>query len=325
MLYPLKFKPIYKEKIWGGNKIKSILRKDFGNLTNCGESWEISGIEGDETIVSNGFLKGNNLNELIEVYMHELVGEKVYDKFGLEFPLLIKYIDAADKLSIQVHPNDALAKERHNAYGKTEMWYIVQADENSELISGFKNTIDKDIYLKHLENKSLKEILNIEKIKPGDVYFIPAGWVHAICEGTLLAEIQQTSDITYRIYDWDRTDDKGKPRELHTELALDAINFEGKEEFKREFNPLVNQPMNLVECEYFTTNVLLFDQPMEKDYSETDSFVIYMCLEGKVEISSPGCEKESMVMGETILLPASLDEVKIVPIEKSRILEVYIP
>ena len=324
MLYPLKFKPIYKEKIWGGQKIKSILNKDFGNLRNCGESWEISGVEGDETVVSNGFLKGNSLNELVEIYMYELVGDKVYEKFGLEFPLLIKYIDATDKLSIQVHPNDELAKERHNAYGKTEMWYVIQADKDAELISGFKKTIDKEIYLKHLENKELKSILNNEKVKPGDVYFIPAGWVHAIGGGILLAEIQQTSDITYRIYDWDRTDDKGQPRELHTDLAIDAITFEGKDEFKREFRPLLNDPMNLASCEYFTTNVLVFDKAIEKDYSETDSFVIYMCLEGQLEIHCPGCETETLQLGETILLPASIDEITLNPKVRSKILEVYI-
>jgi mannose-6-phosphate isomerase len=256
--------------------------------------------------------------------MYELVGEKVYNKFGEEFPLLIKYIDAADKLSIQVHPNDELAMDRHNAYGKTEMWYVIQADEGAELISGFKTTIDKEIYLKHLEEKTLKNILNFEKVKPGDVFFIPAGWVHAIGGGILLAEIQQTSDVTYRIYDWDRTDDKGNPRELHTELALDAINFQGKEEFRREFKPLLNESMNLAECDYFTTNILVFDTKIEKDYTDIDSFVIYMCIEGNIEINCKGCETENLKMGETILLPASIDEVTIKPNKKSKIIEVYI-
>ncbi len=324
MLYPLKFKPIYKEKIWGGQKIKTVLNKDFDSKDNCGESWEISGVEGDVSIVTNGFLEGNSLNELVEIYMYELVGEKVYDKFGEEFPLLIKYIDASDKLSIQVHPNDDLARERHNAYGKTEMWYVIQADKEAELISGFKRTIDKEIYLKHLGEKTLKSILNAEKVKPGDVFFIPAGWIHAIGKGILLAEIQQTSDITYRIYDWDRVDDNGNSRELHTDLALDAINFEGKKEFRREFKPVLNEPLNLAECEYFTTNVLVFDTKIEKDYSEIDSFVIYMCLEGNIKILSPGCENVSVTIGESVLLPASLDEVTLIPDKKSKILEVYI-
>jgi mannose-6-phosphate isomerase len=325
MLYPLKFNPIYKDKIWGGQKINTVLKKDFRNLKNCGESWEISGVDGDVSVVSNGLLAGNTLNELVEIYMSELVGEKVYEKFGIEFPLLIKYIDASDKLSIQVHPDDELAHERHNAYGKTEMWYIIQADKGAELISGFTKTIDQKVYLKHLENKSLKDILNFEKVKPGDVFFIPAGRVHAIGEGILLAEIQQTSDVTYRIYDWDRLDDKGNPRELHTDLALGAICYDGKEEFRREFKPLLNQTMNIADCKYFETNVLEFNQSIEKSYIDQDSFVIYMCLEGSFILNVTGCEKTKIEMGETVLIPASIDEVSLIPNEKSKILEVYVP
>lgn len=323
MLYPLKFTPIYKDKIWGGNKIKTILNKDFGSIPNCGESWEISGVNGDESIVANGFLEGNTLSELIEIYMSDLVGEKVYEKYGLEFPLLIKFIDANDVLSIQVHPDDKLAHERHEAFGKTEMWYVIQADKGSELISGFDKTIDKTIYLKHLEEKTLKSILNVEKVKAGDVFFIPAGKVHAIGSGILLAEIQQTSDVTYRIYDWDRLDDKGEPRELHTELALDAINFEGKEEFRREFKPILNDSLNLVNCEYFTTNIIEFNKPIQKDYLDIDSFVIYMCIEGNIDI----CYEDQTVTlktGETILIPAELKELILKPNGNCKILEVYI-
>lgn len=323
MLYPLKFTPIYKDKIWGGNKIKSILNKDFGSIPNCGESWEISGVNGDESVVANGFLEGNTLSELIEIYMSDLVGEKVYEKYGLEFPLLIKFIDANDVLSIQVHPDDKLAQERHEAFGKTEMWYVIQADKGSELISGFDKTIDKTIYLKHLEEKTLKSILNVEKVKAGDVFFIPAGKVHAIGSGILLSEIQQTSDVTYRIYDWDRLDDKGEPRELHTELALDAINFEGKEEFRREFKPILNDSLNLVNCEYFTTNIIEFNKPIQKDYLDIDSFVIYMCIEGNIDICYED-KTESLKTGETILIPAELKELTLKPNGSSKILEVYI-
>ncbi len=323
MLYPLKFKPIYKDKIWGGNKLKTILNKDFGTLPNCGESWEISGVDGDESVIANGFLEGNTIAEIIEIYMSDLVGEKVYEKFGLEFPLLIKFIDANDVLSIQVHPDDKLAKERHIAFGKTEMWYVIQADNGAELISGFNKTINKEIYLTHLENKTLTNILNVEKVKSGDVFFIPAGRVHAIGAGILLAEIQQTSDVTYRIYDWDRIDDKGNLRELHTELALDAINFEGKEEFRREFKPILNDSLNLVNCEYFTTNIIELDKPLQKDYHNIDSFVIYMCLDGDVSICYN--EKiETLKTGETILIPAELKELILQPTKNAKILEVYI-
>lgn len=324
MLYPLKFKPIFKDKIWGGQKIRTLLQKDFSPLPNCGESWELSGVDGDVSIATNGILTGNSLNELVEIYMSELVGEKVYEKFGIEFPLLIKYIDASDKLSIQVHPNDELARERHNAYGKTEMWYVIQADEGAELISGFDKTIDQKTYLQNLENKSLKNILNTVKVKAGDVFFIPAGRVHAIGKGILLAEIQQTSDVTYRIYDWDRLDDNGEPRELHTDLALEAIDYSGKEEFQREFKPRINEPMTLAHCEYFTTNVLEFDKIVEKDYTGIDSFVIYMCLNGTLTVSGKDFEKVDVKEGETLLLPAILDEITLTPKGKSKILEIYI-
>jgi len=323
MLYPLKFKPIYKEKIWGGNKLKTILNKDFGELPNCGESWEISSVEGDESVVANGFLEGNTLSEIIEIYMSDLVGEKVYEKFGLEFPLLIKFIDANDFLSIQVHPNDKLAKERHHAFGKTEMWYVIHADKGAELISGFNKTINKESYLKNLKNKTLKNILNNIKVISGDVFFIPSGRVHAIGEGILLAEIQQTSDVTYRIYDWDRLDAQGQSRELHTELALDALNFEMCENPKENYNILKNEKSNIVKCEYFTTNIIEFNKPIQKDYNNIDSFVIYMCLEGNVSICYN--EKiETLKIGETILIPAELKELVLKPKNSAKILEIYI-
>ena len=323
MLYPLKFKPIYKDKIWGGNKLKTILNKDFGALPNCGESWELSGVEGDVSVVANGFLEGNTLSEIIEIYMSDLLGEKVYEKFGIEFPLLIKFIDANDVLSIQVHPDDKLAVERHHAFGKTEMWYIIQADEGAELISGFNKTINKEIYLKHLEDKTLKNILNVEKVKSGNVFFIPAGRVHAIGSGILLAEIQQTSDVTYRIYDWDILDAQGNSRELHTELALGAINFEHCKNPRENYKANKNVSSNVVECEYFTTNIIELDKPLQKDYNNIDSFVIYMCLEGNVSICYN--EKiETLKIGETILIPAELKELTLQPIKNAKVLEVYI-
>lgn len=323
-LYPIKFKPIYKKKIWGGNKIKSILKKDFSHLSNCGESWEISGVQNEISVVSNGFLKGNNLQEIIEIYMGDLVGDKVYNKFGIEFPLLIKFIDANDVLSIQVHPDDELANKRHNAYGKTEMWYIIQADENAELISGFNKKIDEKVYKKHLENKTLKEILNIEKVSKGDVFFIPAGRVHSICSGILLAEIQQTSDITYRIYDWDRKDAQGNHRKLHTGLAIDAIDYNYYDNYKTIYKQKLNESSNIVDCNYFTTNILQFNKSISKDYNTIDSFVIYICLEGEYSISYETKEKLNIKKGETILLPAVLRGINLLPKANTKIIEVYI-
>jgi mannose-6-phosphate isomerase len=322
-LYPLKFTPIIKETIWGGKRLKTELNKvSFSD--ECGESWEISDVDEDISVVYNGFLAGNNLEEMIEVYMDDLVGGKVFDKFGTRFPLLIKFIDANDVLSIQVHPDDELAKKRHNSFGKTEMWYIINCDPDSELICGFNQIVNKEIYLHHLQNNSLNKILNFEKVQRGDVFFIPAGRVHAIGSGILLAEIQQTSDITYRIYDWNRTDANGNPRELHTNLALDAIDYKVYNNYKIKYEQVLNRTANIVDCPYFFTNTLKFNKPIEKDYSLIDSFVIYMCIEGKFYINPENGESLPVNKGETVLLPAILKNLTLQPEGQVQIIEVYI-
>lgn len=249
-LYPLKFKPVLKQTLWGGKKLSG-KSTDPAIKDSIGESWEISGVEDHVSVVSEGLLADNTLEELVEVYMGDLVGDRVYEKFGVEFPLLIKYIDACDNLSIQVHPDDATAKERHNAYGKTEMWYIVEAEPEAELILGFRQDTDKNEYLEHLRQNTLPDLLNVEKVKKGDCFFIPAGTVHAICKGCLIAEIQQTSDITYRIYDYDRRDKNGNPRELHTELATDVIDFSAQKEHAVHYHVHENHTEELVSCNYF--------------------------------------------------------------------------
>jgi len=322
-LYPLKFEPICLEKIWGGNRLKTLLGKKY-NLKNCGESWEISGVEGNISVVSNGFLKGNDLSELIEIYMGELVGDKVYEQFGLEFPLLIKFIDAQDDLSIQVHPNDELSKERHNAYGKTEMWYVVDVAEGALINSGFNQPVDREKYLENLENENLTEILKYDEAKVGDVYFIPAGRVHAIGKGSLVAEIQQTSDVTYRIFDYNRKDDKGNLRELHNDLAIDAIDFSYLDDYKTKYAAELNKSTEIVSCKYFTTNILEFDRTIDKDYNSLDSFVIYITLEGNFGVETEE-GTEQVAKGETILIPASIEFVKLNPQNgKVKLLEVYI-
>ena len=321
-LYPLKFTPICKDKIWGGNKLHELLNKTFPELPNCGESWEISGVQEDISVVSNGFLKGNNLEELIEVYMGDLVGEKVYEKFGTEFPLLVKFIDANDDLSIQVHPNDELAMERHDCLGKTEMWYIIHADEGAELISGFKPNTEKPDYLKHLKANSLKDILNYETVKHDDVFYVPAGLVHAVGPGILLAEIQQSSDITYRMYDWDRFDMSGMQRELHTDLALDAIQFE-EPSHKSHPASVKNREVLLHESEYFNVRLIDADKRLDMDYIAVDSFVVYLCTEGSFELVYPH-GTEQVHLGEAILIPAEIKEVAIVPTPTCKILETYI-
>ena len=321
--YPLKFEPILKEKIWGGEKIKNILHKET-NVSSIGESWEISDHEDDISNVKNGILQGKSLSELIVKYKGSLVGEKVYKKFGNKFPVLIKFIDAAKPLSIQLHPNDELAKKRHNSFGKTEMWYVMQADENAGLVVGFKKEVSKNEYLKHLKNKTLTKILNFDHVKEGDVYFIPTGRVHAIDTGVMLAEIQQTSDLTYRIYDWDRQDEQGNYRELHTEYALDAIDFTVQNDYKINYIKRLNNNTNIIECQYFTTNIISVDRVFNIDHSNKDSFIVYMCVKGEVNLKLESGKAESIKIGETVLIPASLKNITLIPKEYSELLEIYI-
>lgn len=323
-LYPLKFHTIFKDKIWGGDKIRSVLNKDFGALPNCGESWELSGVQGNVSVVSNGYLAGNDLEELIEVYMGDLVGDQIFEKFGLEFPLLVKFIDAADDLSVQVHPNDWLAAERHQSNGKTEMWVVLQAEADSRLQIGFNQEVDEEKYLHKLEAGQLADILNFEQVRAGDAFFIPAGRVHAIGKGVLLAEIQQASDITYRIFDYNRRDLYGNLRELHTEEALEAIDYSSENKGKIPFVPNSNQSVELVKCDYFTTNLLEINRSVEKDYNEIDSFVIYLCYEGSVTINAESGSEE-LTKGEVILIPACIEHVEIkLNSAKASLLEVYI-
>jgi mannose-6-phosphate isomerase len=323
MLYPLKFAPVFKDKIWGGQKIKTSLGLDFSPLSNCGEVWALSGVSDCQTVISNGFLEGNELNEVLEIYMDELVGEKAYARYANEFPILIKFIDANDWLSIQVHPDDALAARRNIGSGKTEMWYILDADPKAELIAGFNRKMNETTYLESFNQKQLKEVLNFEKVKKGDVFFIPSGRVHALGPGILLAEIQQTSDTTYRIYDWDRVDSEGKSRELHTGLALESIDFSPVDSYRTNYKHAVNKPATLVNCPFFTTNLLEIDREIAKDYTALDSFVIYICVEGEVAVKT-GDESVSLKAGEVILLPAVIEQLTISPSAKSKILEVYI-
>lgn len=323
-LYPLKFKPIYKEVIWGDQRLKSALNKDIPPDKKIGESWEISAVKDNISVVANGFLAGNGLQELLEVYMGDLVGEKIFDNHGTQFPLLFKFIDANDVLSIQVHPDDEMAQRIHNDKGKTEMWYVIAADEGSELISGFNREMDKETYLHHLNNGTLSEILNHEKVQSGDVFFLPAGRVHAIGAGILLAEIQQTSDLTYRIYDWGRVGHDGKPRELHTDLALEAMDFKYYGQYRTEYELKRNEASNLARCQYFTTNILEVDKPQQRDLIELDSFVVYMCMDGKAEITYD--EENTIVIekGETILIPAVIEHLIYEPHPYAKLLEVYI-
>ncbi len=322
-LYPLRFKTIFKDKIWGGQKIKTVLGKDFSPLPNCGETWEISGVEGNVSVVDGGILDNRKLTSLLDEYKGKLVGERVYDQYGNTFPLLVKFIDANDDLSIQVHPNDELAAKRHGSFGKTEMWYVFQADPGARINVGFNRPLTKEDYLRYFNEHRLLEILNFVEAKNDDVFFIPAGRVHSIGKGCLLAEIQQSSDVTYRIYDFDRKDANGKPRELHTELALDAIDFTWHEQYKTVYKDAVNKPVKLVKCPYFTTNKLHFTQTVDRNFLAADTFIIYVCMEGKLTMHHEDGSLE-VKTGDSILVPASMARVRLEPHGYFKMLESYI-
>ena len=303
-LHPLKFTSIFKERIWGGTKLKDYLNKSFdGN--QIGESWELSTVENNVSVVAEGDFAGLNLKKLIEKFPTEILGSKSIEKYGLEFPLLFKFLDAQQDLSIQVHPNDELAKMRHNSFGKTEMWYVVQAEENSKLVVGFKDKINKEDYLKLIENKKLVEALNEIPVKKGDAFFLETGTVHAIGAGVLIAEIQQTSDITYRLYDWDRVDAEGNERELHNDLAVDAINF-NETTTQVSYRKILNQSSELVNCPFFKTNIL----PVSGEYfwkKQEDTFTVLMCTHGDFSLF---CDNQEYVFekGDTVLIPAIFDK-----------------
>ena len=308
LFYPLLFEPIFKERIWGGTKLKEVLNKSFDG-SQIGESWELSTVENDISVVANGAFEGLNLNQLIEKYPTEVLGIKSIQYFGNNFPLLFKFIDAKEDLSIQVHPDDALAKERHNSFGKTEMWYVMQADDNARLVVGFKDKTNKKDYQEHIENKTLVTILNETPVKKGDAFFLETGTVHAIGAGVLIAEIQQTSDITYRLYDWDRVDENGVGRELHTDLALDAINFEPTNT-KLNYDVVKNKSVNLVECPFFKTNILQISE--KYNWKKTkESFTVLMCTEGSFTINMLHFKAE-FKKGDTILIPAIIDSFEII-------------
>jgi mannose-6-phosphate isomerase len=317
-IYPLQFDPILKDRIWGGKKLNTELNKPItSDIT--GESWEISTVEGDVSVISKGTFKGIYLNELIDNFPSEVLGTSVFDQFGKQFPLLFKYLDAKTDLSIQVHPNDELAKKRHNSFGKTEMWYIMQADEDARIIVGFKENSNSQQYVTHLENNTLLDILDEVKVKTGDVFFLETGTVHAIGAGLLVAEIQQTSDITYRLYDFERVDSEGNKRELHVELALDAINY-NKVETKKVYSKGVNVSNEMVNCPYFTTNYLNLSGEFKVSKSAT-SFTVYMCTEGNFQIEYNQVHYQYS-KGDTILLPAVMTDFKLSG--NATLLEIYI-
>lgn len=323
MLYPMTFKPILKSVIWGGSDIcpfKGITPLQDG----IGESWELSHVEDNYSVVANGELENKSLDELIKTYGEQLLGKKVIEQFGTTFPLLIKFIDARDNLSIQVHPDDELAKERHNSFGKTEMWYVIKAAEGATLYSGFSQQIDANEYVERVENNTIMDVLQRYDVNAGDVFFLPAGRVHAIGAGCFIAEIQQTSNITYRIYDYNRKDANGNGRELHTELAKDAIDYTLYPDYRTHYTEKENVPVELASCKYFTTNLLELNEPLSRDFASLDSFVVYICMEGKATIKDDKGNEITIHQGQTVLIPADTNNVTITPAPGAKFMETFI-
>ena len=305
----LKFKPLLKQTLWGGDKIVAF-KHLHSDLEQVGESWEISGVKDNETVVDGGQLDGQSLNALVRRYKGELVGQENYQRFGDEFPLLIKFIDARKDLSIQVHPTDEIAHRQGRERGKTEMWYALKSDDGAQLYNGLKQQITPEQYKQMVENDTITDALARYEVREGDVFFIPAGRIHAIGAGCFVAEIQQTSDVTYRIYDFKRRDKNGNYRELHTREAAESIDYTVLQNYRTEYTPEKNVPEQVVQCPYFTTAVYDLDEPMLLDYSDLDSFVILIGVKGEGTLTANG-QTTSLRAGETVLLPATIGEVKV--------------
>ena len=323
-MYPLKFQNIFKSVVWGGEKIAPFKGVNT-QQKNIGESWELSGVKGNESIVAEGPLAGRTITSLAEEYKGALLGDKVYAATGAEFPLLIKFIDARDDLSIQVHPDDALAAERHNgSKGKTEMWYVVQADEKAHLMSGLSKEITPEEYAAKVADNTITDVLHDYDVHAGDVFFLPAGRIHSIGKGCFIAEIQQTSDITYRIYDFGRLGLDGKPRELHTELSKAAIDYTVLPDYKTQYQSIKNQENEIVSCKYFTTSLYELDKEVTKDMSGLDSFVIAICVEGSGSLTDSEGNVVSLRQGETVLIPACSRSFTLLPEGSMKVLTSYI-
>ncbi|MBO4370042.1 MAG: class I mannose-6-phosphate isomerase [Paludibacteraceae bacterium] len=323
-LYPISFTPILKPLIWGGSRIGAYKGLDIAT-EGIGESWELSAVDESQSVVAEGPLQGYTLHDLIVEYQELFVGEKVYQRYGDHFPLMVKLIDAAEDLSIQVHPDDEMAHKRHQTNGKTEMWYIIDAAPESRLYTGLKRGTSPEDVKRHLQDHTLCDVLNYESTKPGDVFMIPAGRVHSIGSGILLAEVQQSSDVTYRLWDYDRRDAQGNPRQLHIDLALEAIDHTYYNSYKTEYQRRLGKPVRLAQCPYFTTNLLESDTVMVMDYRGLDSFVIWLCIEGEATYTSTRRNNGRIAQGNLLLFPACDQPKALIPIGKSvKILEVYI-
>ena len=303
----LVFTPNYKTVIWGGNSIPA-LKGEHSDCQRLGESWEISALPGHETIVANGKLKGMNISELSHIYGPKLLGDAVTAKYGNTFPLLIKIIDARQMLSVQVHPDDRLAAERHNSRGKSEMWYVIDADEGAEIYRGLKAPLSPQSYLRHIAAKSIMDVIATFKSRRGQFYYIPSGTIHSIGAGNLLAEIQQSSDITYRVYDHDRTDAYGNLRQLHTQEAIDAIDYSFPNEIEPTAKVIDKTTVNAIKGDHFSVDLYCLNNEKQAVVNSHNSFTALLAVEGSLTVEADG-ECRTLNAGHSALIPAFVDSI----------------
>ena len=324
-LYPFLFEPNLHSVVWGGNQLRP-----YKGLTPSqepiGESWEVSAVPSSTSIISNGECKGRKLTDVIDEYPEAILGKAVNEKYGGKLPLLVKFIDAKRDLSIQVHPNDEMAQREHGKMGKSEMWYVIKADEGAHLYAGFKDEITAEEYQQRIVDGTITDVLADHKVKAGDVFYLPAGRVHAICGGIMLAEVQQSSDVTYRIYDYNRSGMDGKPRELHTELAAKALDYHVEDNYRTEYEDNSNKAIHIIETPYFDVRVMEVSQPFHRNLIKYDSFIITMCIEGDCKIRIRSTEEEIILKeGNSALIPAAIADYDVIPTKAtSKMLDAFI-
>ena len=324
-LYPILFEPNLHEVVWGGDQLRSYKGLEPSDEP-IGESWEVSAVPSSTSVIANGEWKGRDLVSVIHEHPEEILGKAVHQKYHGQLPLLVKFIDAKRDLSIQVHPNDEMAQREHGKMGKSEMWYIIKADEGAHLYAGFKKEITPEEYQQRIADGTITEVLSDHKVKAGDVFYLPAGRVHAICGGILLAEVQQSSDVTYRIYDYNRPGLDGKPRELHTELAAQALDYEVERNYRTDYPQLDNRAVLIVDSPYFSVRVLEFNDRFHRNLLKYDSFIITMCIEGDCTLRIRSTGDEVLLReGHSTLIPAAIADYDLIPVQgKSRILDAFI-
>ena len=324
-LYPFLFHPNLHTIVWGGNQLRPYKGLELSDEP-IGESWEVSAVPDSVSIISNGVLAGKDLITAINEQPDAILGKKVNEKYQGKLPLLVKFIDAKKDLSIQVHPNDEMAMHEHGKMGKSEMWYIIKADEGAHLYAGFKQRITPYEYQKRVEEGSITEVLADHQVKAGDVFYLPAGRVHAICGGVMLAEVQQSSDVTYRIFDYNRPGMDGKPRELHTDLAAKALDFHVETYYRTDYPETTNKAVQIIDTPFFDVRIMEINKSKHRDMRKYDSFVISMCLEGdcKIHIRSTDDIIE-LKTGYSTLIPADIADYDVIPLNvKSRILDTFV-